>query len=126
LKSDKKRSKSKRMSDPTQYRKRTIEYRMEGHTLEKTSQTFKVSIATIREWEKQYKETGDLNKKPLIRRPKKLDPEKLKAYLNEHPDAYQGEVAETFGCTDTAVRKAYKRLGITRKKRQNAIESKSL
>lgn len=98
---------------------------MEGHTLEKTSQTFKVSIPTIRKWEKQYKETGDLSKKPLIRGHKKLAPEKLKAYLNEHPDAYQSEVAAAFGCTDTAVRKAYKRLGITRKKRQKAIRSKT-
>lgn len=114
------------MSYPTQYRKRTIEYRMEGHTLEKTSQTFKVSIPTIREWEKQYKDTGDLNKKPQKRSHKKLDPEKLNAYLNKHPDAYQSEVAEAFGCTDTAIRKAYKRLGITRKKRQNAIGSKTL
>lgn len=113
------------MSYPTQYRLRTIEYRMEGNTLENTSKTFNVSVPTIRKWEKQLKETGNLNKKPLIRGPKKLDPDKLKAYLNDHPDAYQSEVAEAFGCTATAVRKAYKRLGITRKKRRNAIASKT-
>ncbi len=114
------------MSYPTQYRIRTIEYRLEGHTLEETRETFKVSIPTIRKWEKQYKETGNLNKKPLIRKPKKLEPEKLKEYLSKHPDAYQSEVAEAFGCTATAVRKAYKRLEITRKKRQSATVNRTL
>jgi len=81
------------MSYATQYRKRTIEYRMEGHTLEDTSKTFKVSIPTILDWEKQYKETRHLEKKVLVRSHKKLDPDKLKAYLSKHPDAYQTEVA---------------------------------
>lgn len=114
------------MSYAVQYRKRTIEYRMEGHTLEATCHTFKVSIPTIRRWEKQFKENGDFEKRPLTRGYKKLDPEKLKAYMTTHPDAYQAEVAEVFGCTDTAVRKAFKRLGITRKKRRNVIGNKTL
>ena len=36
------------MSYSEDFRKRTIEYRKEGHTLEKTGKTFKVSITTIR------------------------------------------------------------------------------
>lgn len=114
------------MSYAEQYRKRTIEYRMEGHTLETTSRTFKVSIPTIRRWEKQFKEKGHFEKQPLTRCYKKLDPEKLKAYMTMHPDAYQAEVAEVFGCTDTAIRKAFKRLGITHKKRRNSIGNKTL
>ncbi len=35
------------MSYPEEYRKRTIEYRQEGHTLEETKEVFKVSISTI-------------------------------------------------------------------------------
>lgn len=114
------------MSYPVKYRERTIEYRKEGHTLEETSRTFKVSIPTIRKWEKQYKEKGTLEKKILIRGYKKLDPEKLRAYIEANPDAYQKEIAEAFDCTDTAVRKAFKRLGITRKKRRNGIVNKIL
>jgi len=34
------------------FRKRIIEYREEGHTLEETRKIFKVSIKTIRTWEK--------------------------------------------------------------------------
>jgi len=40
------------------FRKRKIEYREEGHTLEETSRTFKVSIKTIRTSEKKVKEEG--------------------------------------------------------------------
>ena len=36
--------------------------------------------------------------------------------MQEHPDAYPSEIAKDFGCCETAVRKAFERLGITRKK----------
>ncbi len=44
------------------FRKRTIEYREERHTLKETSRVFKVSIKTIRTWEKKLKK-GTLAKK---------------------------------------------------------------
>ena len=109
------------MSYPTKYRERTIEYRKAGHTLEETHQTFKVSISTIRKWEKQLEKEGHLEKKPLHRSYKKVNPEKLKAYVVEHPDAYQKEIAEEFSCSATAIYLAMKRLKITRKKRQRDI-----
>ena len=108
------------MSYPTKYRERTIEYRKEGHTLEESHQTFKVSISTIRRWEKRLEEEGSLEKKPLHRSYKKVNPEKLIAYVKRHPDAYQKEIAEVFGCSATAIYLAMKRLKITRKK-DNAI-----
>ena len=37
-------------------------------------------------------------------------------FLEENPDAFLKEAAEGFGCSIEAVRKAIKRLGITRKK----------
>lgn len=104
------------MSYPTIFRERAIEYRQAGHTLEETRKAFKVSISTIQKWEKQWKEKGNLEKKPLNRPHKKIDPEKLRAYVAEHPDAYQKEMAEEFHCSATAIQKALKRLGITRKK----------
>ena len=45
---------------------------------------------------------------------------------NEHPDAYLKEIGEVFGCSDVAVLYAFKRLGITRKKRLNATKNKTL
>ncbi len=97
------------MSYSKKYRERTIEYRQAGHTLEETHQTFRVSISTIRVWEKQLKETGDLGKKELHRGSRKIDPEKLKAYVREHPDAYQSEMAEASGCSEGGIRDALRR-----------------
>ncbi len=104
------------MSYPVKYRERVVEYRQEGHTYAETKETFKVSISTICKWEKQLKEEGNLENKPLHRKYKKIDPEKLKDYITANPTAYQYEVAKVFGCSKSAIQKAYKRHGITRKK----------
>jgi len=113
------------MSYGVDYKQRTIEYRREGHTLEQTHQVFKVSISTIRYWEKQYDSAEGFVKKPLNRKFKKIDPEKLHMYVAQHPDAYLREIAEAFHCDESAIRQAFKRLGITRKKRGNATRSKT-
>ena len=108
------------MSYPKKYRERTIEYRQAGHTLEETHQTFKVSRSTIQIWEKQLEEMGYLGKKELHRSYRKIDPERLKAYVSEHPDAYQSEMAEAFGCSESGIRYALRRQKLTRKK-DNAV-----
>ena len=112
------------MSYSEDYRKRTIEYRGEGHTLEETHKAFKVSISTIRTWEIQWKEKGTLAPAPVVRSYKKIEPERLKMYVQEHPDAYPKEIAKEFNCCETAIRKAFDRLGITRKKRQRITGNK--
>ena len=112
------------MSYPKEYRERTIEYRQDGHTLEETHRIFKVSKSTIQKWEKQLKETGDLGKKELHRGFRKIDPEKLKTYVAEHPDAYQSEMAEAFGCSESGIRNALELYKITRKKRRPATRSR--
>ena len=50
---------------------------------------------------------------------------KLIAYVKRHPDAYQKEIAEAFGCSATAIYLAMKRLKITRKTRQRYTESRT-
>lgn len=106
------------MAYDKKYKMRVIEYRNEGHTLKETSETFKVSESAIKSWSKQLKEKGHLEKKELNRPHKKLDPEKLRQYVAEYPDAYLQEIADAFGCVESAVRKALERLKITRKKRR--------
>ena len=113
------------MSYDRKYRQRTIEYRQEGHTLEQTSRVFKVSVSTIRDWEKLRQETGDFGKRALKRSFKKIDPVRLESYVAQNPDAYLSEIAEVFFCGESAVRKALKKLGITRKKRRTVTESKT-
>ena len=112
------------MSYSRDYRERTIAYRQEGHTLEETHKTFKVAMSTIQRWETQLKETGNLEKKELHRSFRKIDPEKLKNYVAEHPDAYQSEMAKEFGCSESGIRDALKRHKITRKKRRHIIRSR--
>jgi len=107
------------------FRKRVLEYMEEGHSWEETRLTFKISNTAISNWRKNYKETGEVKDAPPRRKAyRKLNPEKLMEYIKEHPDAYQKEIGAAFGCSDTAVRKAFKRLGITRKKRPSDIASK--
>ena len=113
------------MSYPAKYRERTIQYRKEGHTLEETHRTFKVSISTIRSWQKQWEEEGNLENKPLHRSYKKVNPDKLVAYVEKHPDAYQKELAKEFDCSAMAICLAMKRLKITLKKRQQVIKSRT-
>ena len=104
------------MSYSKDLRERAVRYRLEGHTLEETAKVFGVGKTAVNNWEKRYKETGDLSDKELHRKPKKLPPEELLAYVEENPDAFQREIGNVFGCSDVAVSKAFKRLGITRKK----------
>ena len=113
------------MSYSKDLRERAVSYRMEGHTLEETAKLFKISKTAVGNWVKKYKETGDLSDKELHRKAKKLPPEELLAYVKEHPDAFQEEIGKAFGCSDVAVSKAFKRLGITRKKKRSAIRNKT-
>jgi transposase len=113
------------MSYDKKYRQRTIEYRQEGHTLEETSRVFNVPISTIQNWTKLYEETGGFEDRIVIRSFKKIDPAKLERYIADNPDAYLREIAEVFSCGESAIRKALKKLGITRKKRRNATRNKT-
>ena len=98
------------------FRERAVAYRMEGHTIKETAEVFAIGKDTVRVWTKKYKETGTLQNKPLQRGFKKIDPEKLKKYVEEHPDEILEEIAEQFGCSEEGIRKVLKRNGITRKK----------
>ena len=113
------------MSYSEDYRKRVIEYRKEGHTLMNTHEVFKVAIITIRKWEIKLKEEGTLGKKKVVRPCRKLAPDKLRAYIADHPDAYLREIAAEFHCCETAVSYALRRLKITRKKRRRTMENKT-
>jgi len=114
------------MAYSVDFRKKVVEYLAKGHSQREASTVFGLHQETVNKWHQQYKSTGRLEKKPYHRNFRKLDPEKLKAYVSEHPDAYLKEIGEDFGCSDVAVLKAFRRLGITRKKRRSGIASKSL
>jgi Transposase and inactivated derivatives len=104
------------MSYDTKFRQHAIAYWNAGHTKEETATVFKVGTSTLQKWKSQLNETGTLESKKRKETWRKIDPEKLKAYVEQHPDAYLKEIAQVFGCSDVAVLKAMKRLNITRKK----------
>ena len=91
-------------------------YKGSGDTFAETGKIFNVSQSAVQRWVTQYEATGNALDKPLIRGPKKLPPDALRAYVLEHPDDTQREIANAFGCCNQAVSKALKRLNITRKK----------
>ena len=106
------------MAKSMDYRKRVLEYYLdEGHTIRETASVFKVSKTTIENWEALLAETGSLEKRPLNRTFEKIDPEKLKAYVNEHVSDTLSEITEHFGCTIHAVDQALRKHKITYKKR---------
>ncbi len=115
---------NRNMSKSKDLREAAIAYHEAGHTIAETAEIFQVAKCTISEWKKRKKETGNLNNKPLSRKFKKIDPEKLKTYVKNHPDATQQEMADEFGCCNQAIRKELKRNKITRKKRQPTIKNR--
>ena len=114
------------MTYDEKFRQRTLAYWHEGHTLAQTKEVFRVSVTTIYKWENQLKREGHLKKHPVSRSFKKIAPEKLREYVNANPEAYLREIAVIFNCSSTAIRKALKKLNITRKKRPCTTTSKML
>ena len=104
------------MSYDVKYRRRAIEYWRDGHSKRETADVFKVSHFTLQKWKSQLKETGNLEPKKRKETWRKIEPSKLKEYVEQHPDDYLSEIAKEFGCSDVAVIKALRRLKITRKK----------
>ena len=104
------------MSYDSKYRRRALEYWEDGHNQRETAKVFNISTSTLQEWKSQLKNTGKLESKKRVETWRKIEPIKLREYVTEHPDAYLREIAEEFGCSDTAVMKALRRLKISRKK----------
>jgi len=99
------------------FRRRTIEYRREDHTLAEVYAAFKVYPGTIRDWEARMT-AGTLKPQyPKTRKPRKLPPDELAKFVEENPDAFLAEIGDHFNCSAEAVRKALKKLKITLKKK---------
>ena len=107
------------------FRKRAVAYKNEGHTIEETSKVFAIGKSTLNQWLKKYRETGDLSNKPLNRGYKKIDPEKLKKYVQEHENIIQADMAKEFSCSIPGICKALKRNKITLKKRHHTIRNRT-
>jgi len=107
------------MAYDIKYRLRALEYWSAGNSKRKTAEVFKVSPSTLQEWKSLLKETGKLEPKKRPETWRKIEPDKLRRFVEENPDAYLREIAAEFNCAIHAVEKALKRLKITRKKNHN-------
>jgi len=43
---------------------RAVEYRKEGHALDKTAKTFKIGATILKKWIRMYDETGEIKDNP--------------------------------------------------------------
>jgi len=105
------------MAYPKKLREKALEAVRNGQTKTKVNELYGLGNTTLKDWENLEKETGSLDKRPLNRKPTKISDDALRKYCEENPLATHIETAAHFDCTEAGIRKAKKRLGITRKKR---------
>jgi len=104
------------MAYEKKFREKVMNYIEKGHSVKEAQGVYEIGSTTIKGWKRLLRETGKLDKRPLDRKPTKLCPVRMRAYISEKPDSYLREIAREFNCTPTAVYYALRRMGITRKK----------
>jgi len=106
------------MAYDTKFKKRAVEYHLEGNTTRQTAKTFGISTNTLNTWLHQYNNNeGEFSRKIRTYDDHKITEEALLAYLEITPDPHLSELARHFKCSISTVWRSLKRLGITRKKR---------
>lgn len=111
------------MAYSTDLRTKALDYIEKGGSKEEASRIFGVTIRTLFNWIKRKKIGCLAPSKRKERKPHKIENERLKAYVQEHPDAYLREIAQSLGAAVTTVFYACKRLKINLKKRPHSIKS---
>lgn len=97
-------------------RKKAIEYIQKGGNRTDASKIFGVTTRTLSNWIRREQQQ-DLAPRMKGSNPSKIDNEKLKQYVKDHPDSYLREIAKAFHSSVSAVFYACQRLKITLKKR---------
>jgi transposase len=98
-------------------RERVLSHVDAGKTQEEVRAMFGLGVNTITQWKKLRAERGSLENRPLERKHKKVDPEKLREYFAKNPEAFDYEAALDFGCSAEAIRQVRTKHKLTRKKR---------
>ncbi|MDR2464299.1 MAG: helix-turn-helix domain containing protein, partial [Holosporales bacterium] len=70
------------MAYSTDFRKRVLQCCDDGETAIDVAKRFKINRNTIKEWQKLQERTGSLQKPPLNRTFRKLDPQKVKEFFD--------------------------------------------
>ena len=105
----------------TELRERAMAYYESGKKQHEVCSAFKISPSTFSRWIRLKKETGDvsLRPRPTVRRSRKLTPELLTEYFTKHPDHFLREAQEHFKINASAIGRACRKFGITRKKNKS-------
>jgi transposase len=110
-----------RMTYSYDLRTKALDYIENGGSQAKASQIFGVTTRTLLNWINRKKD-GILPPSKRQRDPYKIEDEKLKSYIQEHPDSFLREISEAFKVSIAAVFYACKRLKITLKKRHHSTK----
>lgn len=102
-------------------RQKALNYIANGGSRSEAAKIFGVTTRTLANWLSRQKQQ-DLAPKMKGSNPSKIDNEKLKQYIKDHPDSYLREIAQVFSSTLQAVFYACKRLNITLKKRSHTTK----
>ena len=113
------------MAYPTKFRQKALEAVKKGYTKTEVNELFGLANNTLKEWENLEIETGSLENRPLVRKPRKINREELQRYCDENPFATHLEAAAFFNCSESGIRSVKKILGITRKKRPPVTQNET-
>jgi transposase len=104
------------MSYSTDFRRKVLEVKEEENlTIAEAASRFKIAEASVVRWSKVLEAKRKRNRLP------KIDMEALKRDVELYADAYHYERAVRFGITESGIRSALKRLGISYKKKRYTI-----
>jgi len=107
------------MAYDKKFRERVLMHVDSGESKTKVRLMFGLGKNTISQWEKLREETGKLENRPLDRKPRKIDREKLRADIKENTDDFDEVRAKRFNCSRSGLRDARISLKITRKKKRS-------
>lgn len=107
----------------TDYRKRALSMVSGGKKISEVCLILGICRATIYRWQSQLSKSGTLADKPQKSYFRKLDPQELLEYVEKHPGKMRKDYAHHFNVSPSSIGDAFKRLGITRKKRLIAIRN---
>ena len=99
------------------FRKIAVQFVKNGEKIGAVSKKLKVDFNSVKRWLKMS-ENGSLeDQKPKKRKPKKLDPDVLKKYVDKNSDKTLQQIADHFGVWIQAVYYRLDQIGYTYKKR---------
>jgi transposase len=111
----------KQMAYGIDYRERAMAMMSTGKSLVSISKLLAIGYSTVHRWKTRHEKGQLAAQYPQRGQAYKIDEEKLKAYVSEHPDTYAEEIAVAIGSKRGTVESALKRLNITREKRPRNI-----